>query len=115
MITAITCVLLAKELIYGKIADVSREYGVSENLMSFIVEHESQYNNCAVGDTFLPKPSLGLVQISTHYNNVSPKDAFNPQFALEYLASSIRLGKANKWSTYKMYLKLYPNKASGSS
>lgn len=109
MIATVACVLLAKELLLHKITEVSRDYGVSESLVTFIVAHESQFNNCAVGDTHLAKPSIGLVQISMLYNpNIKPREALDPQFALEYLASRIREGKATMWSTYRLYKKAYP-------
>lgn len=105
MISALVCIVLAKELIYSKIEQVSHDYGVSEGLVTFIVENESHFNNCAVGDTDLEKPSLGLVQISMLYNpSVTPEMAYDPDFSLEFLASRIREGKVSMWSTYRLWL-----------
>lgn len=100
-----TCLPTDRTTILSDISSISHDYGVSEDLMKFIVEHESQFNSCAVGDLQLSKPSLGLVQISMLYNpQIPPQAAFNTIFALEYLAEGIRSGKASRWSTYKLWL-----------
>lgn len=106
----IECVRASKEYVLNKITEVSKDFGVSETLLDFIVRQESQYNSCAVGDKDLPAPSLGLTQISMYYNpNITPEQAYNPSFAIEYLASLIRAGKARQWSTYRLFRDKYPN------
>lgn len=106
----IECVRASKEYILNTISEVSKDFGVSETLLDFIVRRESQYNSCAVGDKDLPAPSLGLSQISMYYNpNITPEQAYNVNFSIEYLASLIRSGKASRWSTYRLFRDKYPN------
>lgn len=103
-VTHDTCLELDKQTVLNKISSVAHDFGVSQELMTFIVEHESQFNSCAIGDTDLPKPSYGLVQISALYNpQIAPQEAFDPQFALEYLAENIRSGNCHYWTTCKIY------------
>lgn len=96
--------MLAKELIIGHIEQVSRDFGVSYELMDYIVRNESGYNNCAKGDYHVPKPSLGLTQINLHYHPyIRPIDAYSPLFALEFLASNLREGRCAWWTTCRWY------------
>ena len=97
---------VTKEYIYHQITHYSALYGVSEGLMTHIVERESQFNSLAVGDTHLTDPqgnphiSLGLVQINRYWNpNVSESQAFDVDFSLDFLASRLKEGKCRLWST----------------
>lgn len=81
--------------------------------MDYIVRHESGYNNCARGDYHVPKPSIGLVQINLWYHpDIRPIDAYNSLYALEWLASRLREGKCELWTTCRAYRRLYPNNGS---
>jgi len=108
LIESLICVALAKELIYHKIVEVSKEYGVSESVMDYVVRNESSYHNCAVGDTHLTDPegnkhiSRGLVQINEYYNaTVTPEQAFDVDFSLRFLAEKLKEGKGRMWTTYR--------------
>ena len=109
MIETLVCIALAKSLIHDKITYYSREMGAYESMVDYIVRNESQYNNCAKGDFHVPKPSLGLVQINLFYNaTVTPKDAYNSDFAIQYLINDLRLGKCSKWTTCRAFKAKYP-------
>lgn len=82
-------------------------------MVSYIVEKESGFNNCAVGDTHITGkdfPSLGLSQINLLYNpDVTPEQALDPDFAIQYLIKDLRAGKFYKWTTGRMFKAKYPN------
>lgn len=107
---SLICVLVAKELVYSQIVTVSEKYGVSEGLVDYIVRNESGYNNCVRGDFHVPQPSIGLVQINMHYHPyISPQQASDPTFALEFLASKLKEGKCNLWTTCRKFKKDNPH------
>ncbi len=98
--------VFTQSLLLHKIEKVSQEYGVSEGLMTYIVQNESRFDNWAVGDQHLVDPngkphiSRGLVQINQYWNpNVTPREAFDPEFSLRFLAQRLREGKCYLWST----------------
>lgn len=113
MIATLACVILAKSLILDKIHYYSQELGAYEGMVTYIVENESQFNNCAVGDTHITgkdKPSLGLVQINMLYNaSTSPEEALDPDYAIKYLINDLREGNWRKWTTARKFHDLYPN------
>lgn len=97
---------VTKEYIYDRITRYSALYGVSEGLMTHIVTKESQFNSLAVGDTHLTDPkgnrhiSRGLVQINEYFNkDVTPEQAFDVDFSLDFLARKLSEGKCRLWST----------------
>lgn len=109
MIEGLLCVAIAKSLVYDKIVTVSKDYGVSEGLMDYIVRNESNYNNCVQGDFHVPKPSIGLVQINMHYHPyITPQQATDPTFALEFLASKLKEGKCDLWTTCRAFKRKNP-------
>lgn len=87
--------------------------GAYEGMVDFIVGHESQYNNCSIGDTKITgkdKPSLGLVQINMFYNpSTTPQEALDPDYSIKYLINDLRDGKCSKWTTCRAFKKLYPD------
>lgn len=110
MVETIACILIAKSLVFSKIEYYSRELGAYENMVDFIIRNESTYNNCAVGDHHVKEPSYGLVQINTHFNpDVKPEQAFDPDFAIQYLIEDLKEGKCQKWTTCRLFKKKYPN------
>jgi hypothetical protein len=76
------------------------KYGVSAEVMRTVVQCESQYNIKALGDG---GHSRGLVQIHSGYHDVSDEDAYDPRFALDFLAKHLQQGKGNLWSCYRMH------------
>lgn len=110
MIETIACIALAKTLVFDKIEYYSRELGAYEGMVDYIVRNESGYYNCAKGDFHVPKPSLGLVQINLHYNeSVKPEEAYDADFAIQYLINDLRRGKCDKWTTCRKFRELNPN------
>lgn len=120
MLESIVCLAIAKSVIFNKIEFYAKEFGVSESLMTYIVINESaktkngDFLPCGIGDTHLidpngnPHRSRGIVQINEFYNkNISDEEAFNVDFSLHFLATEIRLGRCSRWTTCRMYMKLY--------
>jgi hypothetical protein len=90
---------VTKEFIYDRITRYSAIYGVSEGLMTHIVVGESSLRSDVVGDQHLtckktgnPMRSRGLVQISDCYWDISDEDAFDVDFALDFLARKLSEG-----------------------
>lgn len=122
MVESIICLAIAKEVMFARIEKVAKDFGVSRELMEYIVSNESaktkdENNNvfflpCGIGDTHLIDPkgnkhiSRGIVQINEYWNpHIRPEDAFNVSFSLEFLASNLREGKCSRWTTCRNYKK----------
>jgi hypothetical protein len=95
-----------KEEINVLIDEKAKEYGVSSWTMKYIVSHESHYNVVALGDKgfICPKtgqiaPSRGLVQINRCYWPNEYKLAYDPEFAIDFLARQLKKGRCDYWST----------------
>ncbi len=87
---------------------------MSEGVITYIVKNESNFNPRAVGDTHLTCPmtgekmkSKGLVQISDCWWPEVGDKAYDPDFALRFLAEKLSEGKGNLWTTYRNYQKKY--------
>ena len=96
----------SKEYIYDRLARYSALYGVSEGMMTHIAFAESSLNSRAVGDTHLIDPkgnphiSRGVVQINEYWNpNITPEQAFDVDFSLDFLARKLKEKKCYLWST----------------
>lgn len=89
-----------RERIEKEIDTQAEKYGVSAEVMRTVVQCESQYNVKALGDH---GHSRGLVQIHDGYHDVSDEDAYDPRFALEFLAKNLKQGKGHLWSCYRMH------------
>ncbi len=79
--------------------------------MTYIVDHEAPKTSngdflpCGKGDFHMPKPSVGIVQISMFYHpQVTPELASNAVWSLEWLASRLREGKCSWWTTCRDYV-----------
>jgi soluble lytic murein transglycosylase-like protein len=89
----------------------AEEHGVSVSVMKTVIQRESQWDVTAVGDLDLtcksgvnagkPVRARGLVQITDCYHpDISDEQAFNPEFAVEFLAIGIAEGRCRKeWTT----------------
>jgi hypothetical protein len=109
LIETALCIALAKSLVADKIEYYSKELGAYEGMVDYIVRNESNYNNCAKGDLHVQKPSLGLVQINLHYNpTVAPAQAYDADFAIQYLINDLKAGKCSKWTTCRWFKQKYP-------
>jgi len=88
-----------EERIKQEIDEQAKKYNVDPKVMHKVIKCESGYNPKALGDG---GKSRGLVQIHSGYHNVSDEDAYNPQYAIEFLAKALSEGKGNLWSCYRM-------------
>ncbi len=91
-----------KERIVQEIDTVAAEYGVDAKVMHTVINCESQYNPKALGDG---GKSRGLVQIHSGYHNVSDEDAYDPTYAITFLAKHLKEGNGRLWSCYNMNYK----------
>ena len=87
-----------QERINQEIETQAHTYGVNADIMHKVIKCESNYNPNALGDG---GKSRGLVQIHSGYHAVSDEDAYNPQYAIEFLAKHLAQGKGNLWSCFK--------------
>lgn len=75
------------------------QYGVSADVMNAVIKCESQYNPNAVGDG---GHSRGLVQIFDSYHpNITHEQAFDPEFAITFLAKNLVQGKGEMWTCWR--------------
>ena len=87
------------EKIKEEIEKVAKEYGVSAEVMHTVINCESQYNPKALGDS---GHSRGLVQIHDEYHDVSDEDAYDPAFAINFLAKALSNKQGYLWTCYRM-------------
>lgn len=89
-----------RKLIDGLIVRYSEEYGVSEAIMHKVVRCESNYSVFALGDS---GQSKGLVQIhGPSWPQITEEEAYNPEFALDFLAHKLSQGQGGLWTCYRM-------------
>lgn len=91
----------------------AKEYGVSHEIMDYIVRNESSYNEKAIGDMDITCPrngepvrSRGIIQISTCWYPEVPDDcAFNAECSLATMIKLIKDEKTCKsqWTTCRHY------------
>jgi soluble lytic murein transglycosylase-like protein len=87
-----------EERINEEIKTVAEEYEVSEEVMHSVIRCESQYNPKALGDG---GKSRGLVQIHSGYHDVSDEDAYDPAYAIRFLAQHLKEGNGHLWTCYR--------------
>lgn len=122
MIETLLCAVVAKELVYGRIEQVSKEFGVSEGVLTYIIKNEAKktrngdFYPCGDGDEHLidpngnPHRSRGIAQINDyHHPYIRDKDAYNINFAIEWTASKLREGKCSWWTTCRKLISEQPN------
>ena len=79
----------------------SLKYNVKESVMRKVISCESSYKIKAVGDG---GKSFGLVQIHLpSHPYVTKEQAFDPDFALNFLASNLAKGKGKMWTCYRTH------------
>ena len=86
-----------EDRIKQEIDEQAKKYKVDPKVMHKVIKCESGYNPNALGDG---GKSRGLVQIHSVYHEVSDEDAYDPQYAIEFLAKALSEGKGNLWSCY---------------
>ena len=75
------------------------KYHVSSKTLHSVIKCESGYNELAIGDS---GQSYGLVQIHLPSNKTITKtQAFNPEFAIEFLAKGLSTGRGNAWTCFR--------------
>lgn len=99
-VTPVSDQVVVKELtIKQKVDKYAALYKVSPSLMQGVVDCESSYNPKALGDN---GHSRGIAQIHDLYHpEISNTQAYDPDFALDYLAKSISQGKGHEWTCYR--------------
>lgn len=76
-------------------------YGVDAYIMRRVIMCESGYDSKAVGDG---GTSFGLSQIHLPaHPEITKEQAFNPEFAVEFMAKEMSAGRAWKWTCFKMF------------
>lgn len=74
-------------------------YNVDPNILHAVIACESTYNPNAIGDG---GHSRGLVQIYDDYHpTITHAQAFDPEFAINFLASEISKGNGHLWTCYR--------------
>lgn len=77
----------------------SIKYSVESKLLADVIECESSFNRYALGDE---GHSRGLAQIHDMYHpEVSDEEAYDPDFAVAFLARYISEGKGSQWTCYR--------------
>ena len=81
------------------ITQFAQEYDVSEELITKIVRCESSFRSDAIGDG---GKSYGLVQIhQPSWPDITKEQAFDPEFAIEFLAKKLSEDKGELWTCYR--------------
>jgi hypothetical protein len=124
IIESLVCAAIARELIFHKIVDVAARHNVSESAMTYVVMHEAAKMKdkdgnifllpCGDGDGHLKDPdgeahrSRGIVQINEYWHpEVSDEEAYDVDFALNFLAEGLKEGRGHEWTTWREYTKRY--------
>jgi soluble lytic murein transglycosylase-like protein len=91
--------------IKSRISYYANTYEVSESIMNHIVRCESGFNPNAKGDfstTTQSYNSYGLSQIHLpSHPEISKEEATDIEFALNFLASNLKVGNGKLWTCYK--------------
>ncbi len=81
------------------IDDTAKQFNVSPTVMHAVIKCESTYNPRAIGDG---GHSRGLVQIYDSFHpTVTHAQAFDPEFAITFLAKNLAQGKGHLWTCYR--------------
>lgn len=94
-------VLAAPDYLKTKIEKYAAEYQVSPDVMTTVVRCESGFKPTILGDE---GQSRGLVQINKYWHSeITDAQAFDPDFALDFLASYLALGRGSQWTCWRMF------------
>lgn len=97
--STVTLIEVKELTIEQKVVKYANQYNVSSQLMRDVVMCESGMNPNALGDQ---GHSRGLSQIHDYYNpTISHEQAYDPDFALEFLAKGISSGQGGRWTCYR--------------
>lgn len=79
------------------------QFNVSAEVMTKVIACESGFNERALGDYGY---SRGLVQIHSKYHpDVTDEQAYDAEFAVEFLAQKLSEGKGSLWTCYRLLAK----------
>ena len=87
-----------EERIIQEIETQAEQYGVSADIMKKVIKCESGYNPHALEDG---GKSRGLSQIHSDYHSVTDEQAYDPAYAIEFLAKHLAQGKGYLWSCFR--------------
>lgn len=87
---------IINESLDEKIDRIASQYGVEPNELHAIISCESSYNPEAKKITS-KEASYGLSQINTLVHDITPEQAQDPDFAIEFLAKKWSEGKRSMW------------------
>lgn len=91
--------ICSADTISNLIGKYSNKWNVPTTTVTAVIKCESSFDPKAVGDS---GDSLGLVQIDRKYHpEVTEKEAFDPDFSVNYLAYYLSIDKGNLWSCYR--------------
>jgi hypothetical protein len=77
----------------------AEQYNVSSDTMLKVISCESGFNERALGDAGY---SRGLVQIHSKYHpTVTDAQAYDPEFAITFLAEKLSQGKGGLWTCWR--------------
>ena len=98
---ASVAIVVQPKTIHEKIDFYAEKHNVSAEIISKVINCESSFNPNAVGDN---GHSRGLVQIYDDYHpEVTHEQAFNEDFAIEFLAKKLAKGQGHLWTCYRKY------------
>lgn len=79
----------------------STKYNVEASVITNVIRCESTFNPNAVGDG---GNSRGLVQIhKPSHPTITDEQAFDPKFAISFLAENLSKGKGKMWTCYRKF------------
>ena len=92
-------VVYTKNDIVQLVDKIAQEKAVSASILHNVIACESSYNPNALGDA---GHSRGLVQIYDNYHpNVTHEQAYDPEFAIAFLADAVKNGRGYLWTCYR--------------
>jgi len=106
VVVVVTPPVRAKTALQGGHTDIdalitiyAKKWAVSETILHKVIFCESGYNRYAIGDN---GHSRGLVQIYDNYHpTITHEQAYDPNFAINFLAENISNGKGRMWTCYR--------------
>jgi hypothetical protein len=94
-----------QESVENYVVKEAKKEGVNENIVTWIVGHESQFGKRVVGDDGI---SLGVWQFNIKTNpGISRECAMDLKCSTQLALNWLKAGKINKWSTWKFRCKWY--------
>lgn len=101
-----------KESMKATVYKLAKEYGVNPEVMINVINCENTdwipgLQSRIITKTGEREKSYGLAQIHLpSHPHITIKQASSPEFAIEFMAKEMSMGKASKWSCYN---KIYKN------